>query len=452
MMVGMTRHNPLVVVLEDAQWADVESLSWVDHLLARAAGSPVFVLAAARPSFWREDSARFEGRDHVRIELRPLSRKQSRSIASSILGDRASGDRGEALVDSIAQQSAGLPLFAEELARIAAAGRNASDAPTIEAAMQVHLDALDDFGRDAAAKLAVFGQAGWDVGLEAIGVPNAAEVLRELAAAEILVEQAHAHFAGTREFAFKHALMREVAYASLGEEQLREYHRRAGQWLAKVGEDDAIVARHLELGGDEAAAAQYLEKAARSALAAHALAESVALAEKALAFAEDKPTQFARAQLLDEAWNRLDARAAERDTAVRAMEEAVHDKASEVRAAGARVRYEDACGGGADTSARLDEVRLAAQEAKLPDEEARNAAALAARYAYAGELDAAQRGRRRASHARAEAQHPGRRRRRVADARRRAPDTRRGGRGARGAAKRRANGQERRRSRRARPR
>ena len=390
MIVGITRHHPLVVVLEDIQWADVDSLAWVDHLLARAAGSPVFVLAAARPSFWREDSARFEGRDHVRMELRPLSRKQARSIVTSIMGERAAGDRGEALVDSIAHQSAGLPLFAEELARLAAAGRNASEAPTIEAAMQVHLDALDDFGRDAAAKLAVFGQAGWDVGLQTIGVPHAPEVLRELSAAEILIEQAQSRFANTREFAFKHALMREVAYASLGEEQLREYHRRAGQWLAKVGEDDAIVARHLELGGDGAAGAQYLEKAARRALAAHALAESVALAEKALAFADDKPTQFARAQLLDEAWNRLDARAAERDSAVRAMEDAVHDKASEVRAAGARVRYEDACGGGADTSAKIDEVRRAAQAARLPDEEARCAAALAARYAYGGELDAAQ--------------------------------------------------------------
>jgi eukaryotic-like serine/threonine-protein kinase len=390
MIIGMTKHSPLVVVLEDVQWADAESLSWVDHLLARAAGCPLCVLAAARPSFWREDPARFEGRDHVRLELRPLSRKQARSIASTILGERASGDRGEALVDSIAQQSAGLPLFAEELARLAVAGRNASDAPTIEAAMQVQLDALDDTGRDAAWRLAVFGQTGWDVGLEALGVPRGADVLRELAAAEILVEQARARFSGTREFAFKHALMREVAYASLGEEQLREYHRRAGQWLATVGEDDAIVARHLELGGDELAASAYLEKAARRALTAHALAEAVSLSEKALAFAEDKPTQFARAQLLDEAWNRLDARAGERDSAVRAMRDAVYDEASAVRAAGARVRYEDACGGGADTSARLDEVRRAAQSAGLPDEEARCAAALAARYAYAGELNQAQ--------------------------------------------------------------
>ncbi len=390
MTAGMARHNPLVIVLEDAQWADGESLAWLEHLLARAAGRPVCVMCSARPTLWRDDPSLFEGRDHVRIELRPLSRKHSRapsrrrSSASVPAASRASAPRR---LDRAAV--GGTPLFAEELARLAAAGRDASDAPTIEAAMQVHLDALDDFGRDAAAKLAVFGLMGWDVGLEAVGVPSASEALRELAAAEILVEQAHARFAGTREFAFKHALMREVAYASLGEDGLKEAHARAGRWLAKVGEDDATVARHLDLGGEQVAAASYLEKAARRALAAHALPEAVSLAEKALAFAEDRPTQFARAQLLDEAWNRLDARAGERMTAVRAMQDAVHDKASEVRARGARVRYEDACGGDHETSAHLDEVRRAAQEAGLPDEEARCGAALAARYAYAGEPDKA---------------------------------------------------------------
>jgi tetratricopeptide (TPR) repeat protein len=389
MAVGMARNNPLVVVLEDAQWADSESLAWIDHLLARAAGRPVCVLAGARPTLWRDDPSRFEGRDHVRIELRPLSRKQSRAIALSILGERVTGEQGEAVADSIAQQSAGLPLYAEELARITAAGRDAGDAPTIEAAMQVHLDALDDFGRDAASRLAVFGLVGWDLGLEAMGVPNAADALRELAAAEILVEQAHARFAGTREFAFKHALMREVAYALLGEDALKDGHARAGRWLAKMGEDDATVARHLDLGGEAVAAAGFLEKAARRALAAHSLAEAVSLSEKALAFAEDKPSQFSRAQLLDEAWNRLDARAGERETAVGAMEDAVYDKASEVRARGARVRYIDAAGGDDTTSARLDEVRRDAQEAGLVDEEARCGAALATRYAYAGELDKA---------------------------------------------------------------
>jgi eukaryotic-like serine/threonine-protein kinase len=389
MAVGSAKKRPFVIGIEDAQWADAESLSWLDHLLARAGGHPLCILATTRPALWREDANRFEGRDHARVELRPLSRKTVRAIASAMLGDRAVGEAGEALTESIATQAAGSPLFAEELARLAAAGRDSTTAATIEAALQVHLDALDDRCRDAAAKLAVFGAVGWDQGLEALGVPDAGETLRDRAGAEVLVEQAHARFAGMREFAFKHALMREVAYASLGEEEVRTYHARAGHWLAKVGEDDAAVARHLELGGEQSAAAGFLEKAARRALVANALPQAVELAERALAFAEDKPTQFARAQILDEAWNRLDARAGERETAVRALADAVYDTASEVRASGARVRYEDACGGDSETSSRLDEVRRAAEAAGLVDEEARCAAALAARRAFAGDLDAA---------------------------------------------------------------
>jgi eukaryotic-like serine/threonine-protein kinase len=385
----VARGASLVIALEDAQWADLESLAWLDHLLARAASHSVFVLATARPTLWRDDPSRFNGRDHVRLELRPLARRTVRAIAKAILGEKANGASGDALVESISAQAGGSPLFAEELARLAHQGRDAASAPTIEAAIQVHLDALDEDVRESAMKLAVFGLQVWEAGLEALGVESAGEMMRQLTASEIIVEQATSRFKETREWAFKHALTREVAYASLGEEQLRELHTLAGKWLAKMGEDDATVARHLELGGEPVQAANYLEKAARRALTASALGEAVRLAEKSLDFAEDKPTQFARAQLLDEAWVRLDARAGERDTAVRAMQDAVYDEPSAVRALGARVRYENACGGGPDTSAGLQGVIQRAKAAGLYDEEARSAADLAARYAFAGELDKA---------------------------------------------------------------
>jgi tetratricopeptide (TPR) repeat protein len=389
MALRVSKEAPLVIALEDAQWADLESLAWLDHLLARAVGHSVFVLATARPTLWRDDPGRFGGRDHVRIELRPLARRTVRAIAKAILGDKANSSEGEALVESISAQAGGSPLFAEELARLAHQGRDAASAPTIEAAIQVHLDALDEDIREAAMKLAVFGLQVWDAGLEALGVKNAPEVMRTLTAAEVIVEQATSRFKETREWAFKHALTREVAYASLGEEQLKALHTQAGLWLAKMGEDDATVARHLELGGEPVQAANYLEKAARRALAANALSEAVRLSEKALDFAEDKPIQFARAQLLDEAWCRLDARAGERDTALRAMQDAVYDEPSAVRSSGARVRYENACGGGPDTSQDLEEVIRRAKAAGLFDEVARSAADLAARYAFAGELDKA---------------------------------------------------------------
>jgi eukaryotic-like serine/threonine-protein kinase len=389
MALRASNETPLVIAVEDAQWADLESLAWLDHLLGRAAGHSVFVLATARPTLWRDDPARFSGRDHVRIELRPLARRTVRAIAKAILGDKAQSPEGDAIVESIATQAGGSPLFAEELSRLAHQGRDAANAPTIEAAIQVSLDALDEDVREAAIKLSVFGMQVWDSGLVSLGVRNAGEIMRALTSAELLVEQASSRFKDTREWAFKHALTREVAYASLGDDQLKELHAHAGRWLARMGEDDAIVARHLELGGEAVQAANYLEKAARRALAASALSEAVRLAEKSLAFAEDKPTQFARAQILDEAWNRLDARAGERDTAVRAMQDSIHDEASEVRSLGARVRYEDACGGGPDTSASLQDVIRRAKDAGLFDEEARSAAALAARLAFAGELDEA---------------------------------------------------------------
>jgi hypothetical protein len=61
-------------VLEDLQWADPESVSWLDHLLGRALGRPLCVLSLVRPEFFREPgpAPRFVGRDHVRIELRPF--------------------------------------------------------------------------------------------------------------------------------------------------------------------------------------------------------------------------------------------------------------------------------------------------------------------------------------------------------------------------------------------
>ncbi len=387
--IRASKDAPLVIAVEDLQWADLDSVAWLDHLLVRASGHAVFVVVTARPTLWRDDPSRFSGRDHVRIELRPLAKRTVRAIATAILGDKASGESGIARVESIAAQAGGSPLFAEELARLAHQGRDAANAPTIEAAIQVSLDALDEDVREAATKLSVFGMQVWDSSLASLGVRHASEVMSALTAAELLVEQSHSRFRDTQEWAFKHALTREVAYASLADDQLKDLHVRAGHWLARMGEDDAIVARHFELGGDLVNAANYLEKAARRALTANALGEAVRLAEKSLAFAEDKPTQFARAQILDEAWNRLDARAGERDTAVRAMQESVYDEASEVRSRGARVRYEDACAGGPDTTAGLQDVIRRAKAAGLFDEEARSAAALAARLAFAGELEQA---------------------------------------------------------------
>jgi len=115
------------------------------------------------------------------------------------------------------------------------------------------------------------------------------------------------------------------------------------------------------------------------------------MAEAALMYTADKPTMFARALLVDDAWARLDPRAADRETAVLALEDAVFDEASRVRTAGARVRYDHARGSGSDIVARLLATRESAKQLGLVEEEARCTATLAARHAFGGELEAAER-------------------------------------------------------------
>ena len=392
-VVQTVSREPWVLVLEDVQWADTESLRWIEHTLGRAQRRPLLVLAVARPEILRDDAGsgeplRFAGRDHVRIDLRPISRRAARAIATAILGDKAV----EPDLDRIAAQAAGSPLFAEELAHLTAAGRDTHAAPTIEAAIQVSLDALEERCRDAVLRLSVFGLSGWDAGLAALGVNHPEATLRKLAGADLLVEQAESRLAGAREWAFKHALVRDVAYASLAESQKKELHAAAGAWLAKMGEDAATVAKHFEIGERWKDAAGFWEKAARRALSANALSDAVRLADGALAQAESKPLAFARAQLLDEAWTRLDPRAADRETAVVALHDAIFDEASEVRAEGARVRYDHARGTAvSDIVGRLSDVRGKARALGLSDEEARCTAILATRHAFAGRLDDAER-------------------------------------------------------------
>jgi eukaryotic-like serine/threonine-protein kinase len=380
LVLQVASQQPTVIVMEDVQWADQESVGWLDHMLGRSANKPLAVMALVRPSFWVDNPNRFAGRDHVRLELRPISKRATRTIARALLGEHV----GDDVLDQIAEQAGGLPLFAEELARLAATHETPVKAPTIEAAIQASLDSLDEECRDAVGRLSVFGLTCWDAGLEALGMPDAESVMKALAAAEILTEQSVTRFPGSREWLFKHALVREVAYSSLGERERKELHALAAAWLQSMGEDAATVAGHYDLGGQHVSAADHWARAAQRALATNALGEALHMAERALTFAEDKPSAFLRASYLDEAWSRLDPRASERETAVGAMVENVYDESSAVRARGARARYDDARGTGQEITERLAQTRNEAAELGLHDEEARCSAVLATRLAFAG--------------------------------------------------------------------
>ena len=380
-------NEPIVLVTEDLQWADRESIAWVDHLLGRSSRHPLFLISCVRPNFWEETDTQYAGRDHLRIDLRPISPRAVRAIAESVLGDRATAE----FLEGISIRAGGSPLFAEELARLAAGGRHNTKAPTIEAAIQASLDAIDAEGREALETLSVFGQTCWDAALAALGQERGGEIIPRLVASEVLFEQSSSRFANTKEYIFKHALVRDVAYGSLLDDRKKELHALAGRFLSDMGEDAATVAGHLDLGGQHTLAATYWEKAAQRALTANALQDAVNMAERALDFAESKKESFRRASYLDEAYARMDPRAADRETAISAMEASAEDEGSRLHAQGARARFDDARGTGIDVSGRLSRILEAASALGKTDEVARCSATLASRSAYAGDFETAER-------------------------------------------------------------
>ena len=74
---------------------------------------------------------------------------------------------------------------------------------------------------------------------------------------ELLIEQSSSRFPGNKEYVFKHALVRDVAYKALLEDDRTKLHARAGRFLAEVGEDDATVAGQLDNGDEHELAASW---------------------------------------------------------------------------------------------------------------------------------------------------------------------------------------------------
>src|SRR5262249_9241783 len=91
------------------------------------------------------------------------------------------------------------------------------------------------------------------------------------------------HFPGRREYAFRHSLVRDGAYAMLTEEDQALGHRLVGAWLGQAGEmDPATLASHFERGGEGSGAAAPYAEAMKQALDASDLDAVLTFAKRAV--------------------------------------------------------------------------------------------------------------------------------------------------------------------------
>jgi len=143
---------------------------------------------------------------------------------------------------------------------------------TVVAMVQSRLGALSDGDRRLLRAASIFGETFWTRGVASLlggisAVENGVDdKLRALVEKELFTRRAESRFPNENEYTFRHALLREGAYAMLTEEDRTLGHRLAGEWLEVHGEKDALLlAEHFEKGTDFVRAGQYYFRAAETA-------------------------------------------------------------------------------------------------------------------------------------------------------------------------------------------
>ncbi len=280
---GRTAQRPLVFVLEDLQWADQATVSFLETALRSLEETPLLVIGVARPDVRTAHPRFLEGRGVDEVSLGPLSPRASRSLALEL----SSSDRPppDDLVERIVERAAGNPFFLEELVRAANAG-DASELPdSVLTILDARLDALPSDARRVLRAASVFGKSFWTSAVEAL-VPSI-DCARELAFLErtdVIVLAENPRFDLEEEWTFKSALLVDAAYARLPVKDRERAHLSAAKWLESAGEGDpAILAVHFEKGGDPKSATSLLSASAQLALEATDLPQAVSLAERAIA-------------------------------------------------------------------------------------------------------------------------------------------------------------------------
>jgi len=267
--------RPVLVILEDLHWGDVPSVRFVDAALARCEELPLMVLALARPEVKERFGDLFERRGLQEIHLASLSQRASVQLIKQVLGE----DVDEDLARKLAVRAGGNAFYLEELIRAAAEDERGALPDTVIGMVQTRLDALGHEAKTVLRAAAVFGEVFWTRAVEGLlgdAPVSAAEWLRELSEREVVSRRHESRFPAETEWRFRHALMRDGAYALLTEEDREVGHRLAGEWLRRAGEQDAVVlAEHFDRGGARNEAIRWFHRAADQALEGNDLEAAV---------------------------------------------------------------------------------------------------------------------------------------------------------------------------------
>ncbi len=254
---------PTVLVIEDVHWAGEQLVEMLDRMLTRSEGA-LLILVTSRPEF-AEAYPRFAaGREDVSvINLRPLTAQQSVELIGGLLDD---AELPVDLRDEILQKAEGNPFFVEEMLRrlideealvrdsdgwrATPAAASVALPDSVHALLAARIDALPLQEKRVLQEASVIGRIFWQTPVErSAGNGAVAPALLALEQRGLVLARPTSTIAGEPEYIFKHALVRDVAYASLPKARRARAHADAGGWIEnlageRIEEFAELVAHH----------------------------------------------------------------------------------------------------------------------------------------------------------------------------------------------------------------
>jgi tetratricopeptide (TPR) repeat protein len=250
LLEALATRTPVLLVIEDAHWADSPLLDLIDYLVDRLT-APVLVLCLARPELL-DARPRWRG-GHPRLSsllLAPLSDADALRLLGHQVGEQYLTHDQSA---EILEKAEGNPLFVEQILAMSAEDRGPTREEQIPVTIQSLLAArLDRLGPGERAFIERAALMGREFPSAAVADLLPAEA-RSSAAQEMLslIHRGLIHAdrttpAGEEQLRFHHILIRDVAYGSTPKALRSELHERFANWLAARSEADEFVGYHLE--------------------------------------------------------------------------------------------------------------------------------------------------------------------------------------------------------------
>ena len=291
---------PIILLVDDLQWADPGSLELLRNLLNQGTDAvPMLVLASVSPDFLA-DAAQWQRLAYRQVVLEAIP------YTFEMIGDAFPSQPRlpDALLARMIGKAGGNPLYLEEIVRHIyqsnldeQQGQRKPSAAypipdTLAGLLAMRLEQVSSQAREVLQLASVTGRTFWrgsviaaarqPVGTGLLNLPAGVlervvdEALDEIVQAELAFRRTDPVFGGEQEFIFKHPLVREVAYAVLPERYRKFYHFAAAKWLAeKNGSEMQVpIAEHFEKAGNISSALRYYQYAKTNATACGIPAEA----------------------------------------------------------------------------------------------------------------------------------------------------------------------------------